>query len=318
MISSSPPKAVISVYPSTKTMTDDTLEQAYKTCLRQASAHYENFPTASRLLPKRLRRSTAAIYSFARRADDIADEGKANPVIRHQQLDEFSRHLQQIVAGKPTNDPTFIALADVIHKHQIPVMLFERLLTAFRTDVDKQRYANFNELLEYCHCSADPVGELVLRLHDQANEENVKLSNLICTALQLINFIQDVDEDLFIRNRIYIPLDEMAANNVSEEMLLTHVQNRDVEALVTFQITRARNMLLEGSRLIDNLAGRLRWVVRLTIISALQITHKLEQRPNIYQRPVLKLLDWCLIALKSVYFRPARYHDKIQSFNQPS
>jgi squalene synthase HpnC len=299
-------------------MTDDTLEQAYKTCLRQASAHYENFPTASRLLPARLRRATAAIYSFARRADDIADEGKASPVVRHQQLDEFSLYLQQIAAGKPAKDPTFIALADVIREYQIPVILFERLLTAFRMDVDKQRYANLNELLEYCHCSADPVGELVLRLHEQASDENIRLSDQICTALQLINFIQDIDEDLFIRNRIYMPQDEMAANNVSEEMLLTHIQNRDVEALATLQLNRARNMLLEGSRLIDNLKGRLRWIIRLTVISALQITRKLERRQNIYQRPVLKLPDWGLIALKSVYFRPARYHDKIRSSNQPT
>jgi squalene synthase HpnC len=299
-------------------MTDYTLEQAYKTCLRQASAHYENFPTASRLLPKRLRRATAAIYSFARRADDIADEGKESPASRHQRLDEFSSYLQKIVAGQSIEDPTFIALADVVDKHQIPVSLFERLLTAFRMDVDKQRYANFNELLEYCHCSANPVGELVLRLHKQASEENIGLSNLVCTALQLINFIQDIDEDLFIRNRIYIPISEMEDNHVTEEMLLTHSQNNDVQTLVTYQLARAKNMLLEGSRLIENLSGRLRWVVRLTVVSALQITHKLEQRRNIYQRPVLKLPDWCVIALKSVYFRPTHDHDKIQSFNQPS
>lgn len=297
-------------------MLDDTLEQAYKTCLMQASTHYENFPTASRLLPRRLRRATAAIYSFARRADDIADEGNDSSAVRHKKLEAFSYHLQQIIDGEPQQDATFIALADVIQRHQLPVSLFERLLTAFRMDIDKQRYANFNELLEYCHCSADPVGELVLRLHAEANPENIRLSNRICTALQLINFIQDLDQDLFLRNRIYIPMDEIAANQVSEQMLRTHTQNNEVQALMTLQLSRARDMLLEGSSLIEQLSGRLRWVIRLTVVSALRIAHKLEQRHTVYQRPVLKWPDWSAIVLRSVYFRPPHEHDKIHSPNQ--
>ena len=299
-------------------MTDDTLDIAYKVCLQQACSHYENFPVVSRILSRPLRYATAAIYSFARRADDIADEGNLLAAARHKQLDCFSEHLKKIKKGIIPNDETFIALADVIKKYHIPIEVLERLLTAFRMDVDKNRYASFEEVLQYCHCSADPVGELVLRLHGMKTEENIHLSNRICTALQLINFIQDIDEDLQKRNRIYIPLDEMTSYDVTEEMLLEHKKNSSLNKLVAFQLARVKSMLLEGSPLIDSLKGRLYWVIKLTLVSALRITTKLEKRKDIYQRPTLTLYDWLVILLKSLYFRPVKRHVRITSTNQTS
>jgi len=297
-------------------MTDDRLDNAYKTCLEQARSHYENFPVASRLLPRPLRNATAAIYSFARRADDIADEGNLTPAERHQQLDSFSEHLQQIEKGNIPDDMTFIALADVIKKYQVPVAVLDRLLTAFRMDVDKKRYATFEEVLHYCHHSANPVGELVLRLHGVETDENIHLSNQICTALQLINFIQDIDQDLQKRNRLYIPTDELMSFNATDQMLLLHAESSTLNELIAYQLARAKSMLLKGSPLLNNLKGHLHWVIRFTLVSALRITTKLENRKNIYQRPSLKAYDWPLILLQSLYFRPSVRHARITSTNQ--
>ncbi len=297
-------------------MADDTLDNAYKTCLEQARSHYENFPVASRLLSKPLRNATAAIYSFARRADDIADEGSLTPAERHHQLDCFSGYLKQIEKMNIPGDITFVALADVIDKYHIPVEVLERLLIAFRMDVDKKRYATFDEVLRYCHHSADPVGELVLRLHGLATEENIHLSNQICTALQLLNFIQDIDEDLQQRNRLYIPTDEMMSFHITEQMLLSHAQTSALNELIAYQLARAKSMLLKGSPLLDNLKGRLHWVIRFTLLSALRISTKLEHRQNIYQRPSLKTYDWPFILLQSLYFRSSLRHARITSTNQ--
>ena len=299
-------------------MTDNILDRAYKECLQLASSHYENFPTASRLLPGSLRNATAAIYSFARRADDFADEGEMDKATRHQQLDTFSGYLQQIKNGIIPDDLTFIALADVIKKHHIPVEILERLLTAFRMDVDKNRYSSFQELKQYCHCSADPVGELVLRLHGLDSENNIALSNMICTSLQLINFIQDLDEDLRLRNRIYIPADEMQIYGITEDMLMEHHEHNKLHNLITFQITRAKSMLLDGSPLIDNLSGRLRWVIKLTLTSGLKIVNRLQHRQNIYERPSLKKYDWPIILFQSLYFRSTVRHARISSSKQSS
>lgn len=282
-------------------MTDGTLQQAYDECQSLASTHYENFPTASRLLSKPQRRATAAIYSFARRADDFADEGNVEKSVRHANLDRFSGYLGMIDRGDTPDDMTFVALADVIRQYQLPVSIFERLLTAFRMDVDKQRYEDFDALMAYCHCSADPVGELVLRIHDYADDENIHLSNRICSALQLINFIQDIDEDFQQRGRIYIPLNEMNKFGVKETQLNRREQNSAIESLLEFQIKRAKAMLLQGAPLIDNVHGRIRWMLAITLNSALRIVHKLEARKMLYERPRLMFYDWPLIFIRSLY-----------------
>src|SRR5574337_577998 len=154
--------------------------------------HYENFPVASLLLPRRLREPVEAIYIFARSADDIADEGDAPAVTRLARLNDYRRELLTIEQGKTPADPMFARLAAAIRAHHLPIQLFRDLLDAFQQDVGKTRYADFPELLDYCRCSANPVGRLVLALYRADSPENVILSDHICTSLQLINFWQDV------------------------------------------------------------------------------------------------------------------------------
>jgi squalene synthase HpnC len=284
--------------------TDDTLDNAYQFCLQMAQQHYENFPTASRLLAKSQRRATAAIYAFARSADDIADEGNMTTAARHTQLDAFATRLSQIQQGKPATEPLFLALADTIRHYDLPIHPFEKLLHAFRLDIDTRRFPDFSALAAYCGNSANPVGELVLRLHNNWDEENARYSDAICTALQLINFIQDLDSDYRLRGRIYIPMDEMQAFGIDETYIAQRRQNQNIHKLIQFQLQRAQELLQVGQPLLARNHGRLRFMLKLTLSGAQRMIEKLQTRTDVYTRPTLHVGDLALIATRSLLFQP--------------
>jgi squalene synthase HpnC len=287
-------------------MTDDTLDNAYRICLQLARQHYENFPTAARLLAKPHRRATAAIYAFARSADDIADEGDITAAARHAQLDRFAKNLSQIQAGTTPTEPIFIALADTIERYQLPITPFEKLLQAFRNDIDTRRYASFPELAAYCDNSANPVGELILRLHNAWDAENRQYSNRICSALQLINFIQDVDSDYHQRGRIYIPQDEMQEFGLDETAFAQCQHSSNINKLIQLQLQRAGELLVSGQPLLARTHGRLRIMLKLTLLSALRVLHKLHARTDVFERPTLNAADFTLIAIRSLLFQPMK------------
>src|SRR5512143_2479690 len=212
-----------------------------------ARKYYENFPVASWVLPRKMRLAVAVIYAFARTADDLADEGPGNEATRLNQLDSYRHKLERMAANEAVNDPVFIALADTVRQHRLPLQLLFDLLSAFRQDVTKKRYASFAELRDYCRRSADPVGRLLLHLNGSADEINLKLSDQICSSLQLINFLQDIDQDYRENNRIYIPLDEMAQHGVDETWFHERRSDDAMRALVNLQIKRARQMMLAGA-----------------------------------------------------------------------
>ena len=230
-------------------MNKEKLQNAYAECLHMAQSHYENFPVASRLLPKHLRQPIAVIYAFARRADDFADEGDLSNEERLSALDDFSEKLNFIEQGKAVDDNTFIALADVIAQHKLPISLFHDLLTAFKMDVTKERYANFGEVMEYCRYSANPVGRLLLHLNKETSTQSLGYSDAICSALQLTNFLQDISQDLVESNRIYLPLDEMEQYGVSEDDIRNKVTNEASRKLIEFQIHRTLKLMQSGARL---------------------------------------------------------------------
>lgn len=287
-------------------MTDDTLDKAYQSCLQIARQHYENFPTAARLLAKPRRRATAAIYAFARTADDIADEGSLSRHERHASLNHYDTQLIRIQSGEATSGPVFLALADTIQKYQLPIKPFTKLLQAFRRDIDTKRYADFDELADYCDHSANPVGELVLRLHGLWNETNEVYSNRICTALQLINFIQDLDSDYHQRDRLYIPMDEIQKFSVAESDLAQRTNTRKLQQLIDFQLQRADGLLHEGLPLLMACPYRLRLVLKLTVFSAECMLNKLQRRQNVFARPTLHKGDLIHIALRSMLFQPGK------------
>jgi len=273
-------------------MNKEILKNAYAEALHMAQSHYENFPVASRLLPKYLRQPIAVIYAFARRADDFADEGDLSNEERITKLTDFGNKLELVEQEQEVDDTTFIALADVIKQHQLPISLFHDLLTAFKMDVTKTRYANFGEVMEYCRHSANPVGRLLLHLNDVATPRNLGYSDAICSALQLTNFLQDISQDLEESDRIYIPQDEMEQYGVSEEDIRKKVTNQASRNLIQFQIQRARKLIQSGAPLGKVLKGRMGLELRLTIMGGSRILYKLDQQQNdVFSRPRLSKWD---------------------------
>ena len=252
--------------------------------------HYENFPVASLLLPAALREPVGAIYRFARGADDIADEGDDAAEIR---LEKLRRYRSQLEAPSE--------LASLIRRHALPVELFEDLLDAFTQDVAKKRYANFSELLDYCRRSANPIGRLLLHLFRRTSDSDLACSDAICSALQLVNFWQDVDID-YARGRIYLPQDEMARHHVTEQHLLEKRCDDSWRALMRFQVARSRTLLLSGEPLGRALPGRVGLEIRATIQGGLRILQKIEYADyDVFRRrPALRGLDWPLLLCKAV------------------
>ena len=226
--------------------------------------HYENFPVASFLLPRRMRRPIEAIYRFARGADDIADEGGAGNEERLQGLAAYAAELDRIERGEPAHSAEFAELAAMIAGWKLPLWLFRDLLDAFAQDVVKKRYADFAELLDYCRRSANPVGRLVLHVFDRASEENLSRSDAICSALQLINFWQDIAVD-WAKGRVYLPQEDLARFGVDEAMIAEGRCTSAWSALLDFEIERSRQMILAGAPLALELPGRLGWEIRFTV-----------------------------------------------------
>jgi phytoene synthase len=270
--------------------------------------HYENFPVASVLLPAQLREPVAAIYWFARSADDFADEGDLSPDQRRALLAEYQAELDAIERDEPTRHPVFLRLRPVIAHYHLPLQLFRDLLDAFTQDVGKDRYRDFAELMDYCRRSADPVGRLLLHLFGEATPENLSRSDAICSALQLINHWQDVGIDATKgdRGRIYLPQDDMARFGVGEEKILHRAVGKPVSAdfqnLLRFQVDRARALMLSGATLGWDLPGRMGLEIRAIVAGGLRILDKIEaiDYDVFSRRPKLETFDWPLILWRSL------------------
>jgi squalene synthase HpnC len=261
-----------------------------------AVRHYENFPVASLLLPARLREPIEVIYHFARSADDFADEGDDPAEVRLQKLSDYRRQL-----ATPSS-ALFLDVGKIIREHDLPAGLFADLLDAFSQDVTKKRYANFPELLGYCRRSANPVGRLLLHLFKRTSDSNCRRSDAICSALQLINFWQDVELDYRKDGRIYLPQDEMARHGVTEQHISDKTCDDAWRALMKFQVDRTRELMLSGSDLGKSLPGRLGLEIRATIQGGLRILEKIERaRYDVFRRrPKLRAYDWPLLLVRAV------------------
>jgi phytoene synthase len=273
--------------------------------------HYENFPVASFLLPPTLREPVAAIYWFARNADDFADEGDRSPEERHALLAAYQAELDAIERGEPTQHPVFVRLRPVIAAHDLPLQLFRDLLDAFIQDIDTERYADFAELMDYCRRSADPVGRLLLHLFGQATPENLTRSDAICSALQLINHWQDVgiDAGKNANGRIYLPQDDMARCGVRETDVLRRNPDAEFKALLRFQVDRARALMLSGASLGWDLPGRIGLEIRAIVAGGLRILDKIDavDYDVFARRPKLIASDWPGIFWQSLV-RPLDIH----------
>lgn len=264
--------------------------------------HYENFPVASVLLPPALREPVAAIYVFARSADDFADEGDLPPEERLRRLDVYKAELDAIEAGRPTTHPVFLRLRPVIAAHDLPLPLFRDLLDAFSQDVVKTRYASYAELIDYCRRSADPVGRLLLHLFKAATPENLRRSDCVCSALQLINHWQDVAID-WAKPRVYLPQEDLDRFGVADAQIAAGLCDERWRELMRFQVDRARALMLEGAPLGRDLPSRMGLEIRAIVAGGLRILDKIEAVDyDIFRRrPVLEKPDWIRILWRAVF-----------------
>jgi squalene synthase HpnC len=272
-----------------------SLRAAYAECERMAREHYENFPVASLLLPRAMRPHVAAVYAFARVADDFADEGTRPADERLRLLDEWSARLHQ----HPEHPGhlghlvhLFPALHHTIREKRLPLSLFDDLLSAFRQDVTVHRYAAWSDLLDYCRRSANPVGRLVLRLAGSDDPALDRASDALCTALQLANFWQDLERD-WEKGRLYVPLADLDACGAREEDLNARRLTPEWRAALARVASRTRDLFDEGRAVADGVSGRLRWELRLTWLGGVRILDRLERAGfDVFrQRPSLGAAD---------------------------
>jgi hydroxysqualene synthase len=283
------------------------LEAAYSACRRMARRHYENFPVASLLVPRDKRDALAAIYAFARAADDLADEPGVEG--RLEALADWRRRLYQCVEGE-TDHPAFLALGDTIRQHRLSVENLDNLLRAFEMDVTVNRHKNFESLLEYSSFSANPIGRLMLELFGHNDEELFALSDNICTALQLTNFWQDVRIDLE-RDRIYLPLDDLARFDLSvDDLKRWGLENRAPtdpgmegrwRGLMALEAQRTWKLFMDGKPLSERVAPQLRPQLRMTWLTATAILARVEavHYDVFHRRPKLKKLDFVRLYFKA-------------------
>ncbi len=280
-------------------MTDSAsaIRTAYAQCRRLARRHYENFPVASYLIPRDRRDALAAIYAFARYADDLADE--PNVQGRLEQLAEWRRKLVDCSSGK-ADHPVFLALADTLERFHLSRVHFANLLQAFESDVRVTQHQDFSSLLAYCAYSANPVGRLVLELFGHRERELYMLSDDLCTALQLANFWQDVVLDLQ-RGRIYLPLEDLRRFGYSVDDLRAQRQDERWRALMALEVARTRERFERAKGLPEKVTPDLRLQLRLTWWGGMTILARIESvRFDIFrQRPKLHLLDFVRLYLKA-------------------
>lgn len=258
------------------------LERAYAACARLARRHDENFPVASRLLPRVMRPHVAAVYAFARTADDFADEGERPEAERHRLLDGWLTRLRACADASAPVEPSaseedllFAALGHTIRVCRLPVPLFEDLLSAFRQDVTKRRYETWDEVADYCRRSANPVGRLVLRIAGHEDERLDRSSDALCSALQLANFWQDLARD-WARGRLYVPREAYAACGADTADLDRGRITPAWRDALSRAAARTRTLFDAGRAVCDGVSGPLRWELRLTWLGGSRILERLE------------------------------------------
>ena len=274
--------------------------------LNLAHQHYENFPVASVFLPKYLREPIGLIYRFARQADDFADEGDLTIENRLALLNGFRDELDLLYAYIKPQTAFFSTLGQMIKARKLPFEPFYDLLNAFSQDVTKTRYANYTEVLEYCARSANPVGRLLLHLYGQATLDNLKRSDSICTALQIINFLQDIAID-FKKNdgkqRIYMCQDEMLAFGITEQQLASALVDDGWQQFMQFNLQRVSALMQDGKPLGCILKGRIGFEMRMIIAGGERIIYKIGKvNGDIFnKRPSLNQWDWIVILTKALF-----------------
>ncbi len=288
-----------------------TLDEAKSYTHGIATTHYENFTVVSWLLPKHLRPHFHNVYAYCRWSDDLGDE-VGDRERAEQLLNWWLSELEDCYRGQ-TRHPVFVALAETIREFDIPIEPFADLLSAFRQDQHLLQYETFEQLRDYCRRSADPVGRLVLYLGREHTEENVRLSDNVCTGLQLANFWQDVARDWDIGRR-YLPLEDFGRFGYSQDEFERRETTPAFLILMEYEVDRARKFLQDGLPLVPRLPGRLQVDIELFIRGGLKILERIEgigyrvwdTRPVVTKADAARMFAGCVIRATGRRFRPRR------------
>jgi hydroxysqualene synthase len=257
--------------------------------------HYENFPVASLFCPAALRPAVAAIYWFARTADDLADEGDQSTAQRLADLSDYRADLQAVAAGASPSarwSSVFAPLAAVIQQHHLSIELLTDLLSAFEQDLFQSSYPDRAGLLDYCRRSANPIGRLLLQLYGVNEPQALAQSDAICSALQLINFWQDLSVDIS-RGRLYLPVEDCAAEALNPAQVLAGTDSPALRAVLKTLVQWTNHLMHSGAPLAHRLPGRVGWELRLVVQGGLRVLEKIEAMnfQTIQSRPTLRTLD---------------------------
>jgi len=292
----------------------EPLARAYAACEAMARAHYENFPVASRLLPAAMRPHIAAVYAYARTADDIADEGSLPAEERLAKLDAWQRRLHAAVAVERSQaaphdheDLIVVALAHSIRSLELPITLFDDLVSAFGQDTMTTRYDSWADVFDYCRRSANPVGRLVLRIAGYRDDVLDRASDALCTALQLTNFWQDFGHDWII-GRLYVPRDVTAACRAREMDLSGPFLNDAWTAAIRQCVDQTRSQFDAGRLVCDAVRGRLRHELRFTWLGGMRILEQVERSGAalLSQRPTVGKADLPLLLWRAARWQSAQ------------
>ena len=272
--------------------------------------HYENFPVASWLSPPHLRPAIAAIYQFARTADDLADEGDATTAQRQADLQDFRADLMAVAARRSPSarwaQTVFMPLGAVLIGYRLPLSLLNDLLDAFEQDLHTHRYADRPALLDYCRRSANPIGRLLLHLYGMTDAVALRRSDAICTSLQLINFWQDFTRD-GPNGRVYAPAADLARHGVSADDLLACRDSTAARALIAELCGWAEALMTEGAPLVKQVPGRAGWELRGVVQGGLRILEKIRNsgHASLLQRPALNAFDAPTLVWRTLMMKTA-------------
>ncbi len=263
--------------------------------------HYENFPVATLLFPKAHRDAATILYSFARNADDIADEGDLTRNERKKLLREIEININAIKRQKKIQALFFRDLERVINQYSLDIKLFEQLMSAFKQDVEKKSYKNFNDLINYCNKAACPAGEMILSLFDAHNKKNISYSNNLCQALALIGMTQDIFED-FLKGRVYIPSTEMKKFTLKESDIKSKSFNHNWKTFKLPWLTRIELLLNKGRPLGESVTGRLKLQIKILIAGADLLVKRLKKEDCDWfvDPPKISNFDWIILLVKTI------------------
>ncbi|MFB6291498.1 MAG: squalene synthase HpnC [Candidatus Bipolaricaulia bacterium] len=283
---------------------DLTLDEAYEICRDIAHGNYENFTVVSKLMPAEKRKYIYALYAYSRYTDDLGDELEEGNL---EALDQWEEEVMEVFRGKKPKSAITKALQDTVEKHSLTEENFRKLIEANRMDQRNKSYETYEDLLEYCDHSANPVGRIFLGIFGYNDERRNTLSDKTCTGLQLTNFWQDVDRDERM-GRVYLPVEDMKRYGYSREKLEERVYNERFVELMRFEVSRARSLLTEGLNLVPLLDNRLKMDVRLFNQGGLKILDKIEKEDYdvLHKRPTLSTGEKVWLFFSNLLKRPVR------------